>query len=474
MVEHGSDPEVAVSEPQRPLEILLLADDAHAANSVVDHIEAFRSHSRHRWFVVNPMRHPVCATLSFERFDAIAIHYSIAVIWDSFLPKAIRRKIERFNGLKLQFIQDEYRKVRAFSERMAELGIELLFTLVRPDLVERAYDHPGLRCVRKVSVLPGYVPEKLHDVDVPPIRDRKLDIAYRSRRLPYWYGELGQEKVRIAEQTLARAAASGLVVDISVREEDRVYGEGWIRFLSSARSVLGTEGGASIWDFDGSVQREVDAWVKGHPDATFVEVSERILAAHEGNLPYNTMSPRLFEAAALRTPMVMFPGWYNGVVEPHRHYIPVEKDFSNWDEVVRRLRDDAFLQDLADRTHKELVESGRYSKQAFIALVDHVVDEEAIAHGMRPEATTRIRIRARSAYLTSATRAGLQVERVLALLWRVARRPFQIGRTALRILRDPDRSLRAVVIDRLRSIYLRNPHLPRLYRTIRSLGREGR
>ena len=46
-----------------------------------------------------------------------------------------------------------------------------------------------------------------------------------------------------------------------------------------------------------------------------------------------TISPRHFEAAAFRVCQVLFEGRYAGVMEPMRHYIPLRKDFSNFDEV---------------------------------------------------------------------------------------------------------------------------------------------
>src|SRR5206468_13037957 len=106
-------------------------------------------------------------------------------------------------------------------------------------------------------------------------------------------------------------------------------------------------------------------------------------------------SPRLFEAAALRTGMVLFPGEYSGVVEPWRHYIPLEKDFSNFAEVAERIKDDSFLEQLTERTFEELIASGRYSEESFVRRFD---DE------MAARATQRYGIRKRH------PRLGLRLE----------------------------------------------------------------
>ena len=57
----------------------------------------------------------------------------------------------------------------------------------------------------------------------------------------------------------------------------------------------------------------------------------------EDNVYYRTISPRHFEAAAFRICQVLFEGRYSGVLEPMVHYIPLKKDFSNIDEVIRRI-----------------------------------------------------------------------------------------------------------------------------------------
>jgi hypothetical protein len=228
-----------------------------------------------------------------------------------------------------------------------------------------------------VLTLTGYVPESLEQVPIRALAERPVDVAYRGRQLPYWVGRLSQEKQWIAEGFLGRAAKYGLRTDIGWREEDRIYGDRWIDFIASSRGTLGTESGASITDFDGSVERAVRKYLRVDPAASFDEVSAAVLQPYEGNVIMNVISPRVFEAASLGTAMVMFPGYYSGVVSPGDHYIVLEKDFSNMDEVVARLRDDDFVAALTRRAHDDLIKSRRWSYEAFVRDFDEVVAEEA-------------------------------------------------------------------------------------------------
>jgi hypothetical protein len=365
------------SMQKRRLSILLLCDDRRGnANTILDHIEAFRIYSRHEVRTFNPLGMSRSRAMDINEFDVVVIHYSIVLSEERHVAADFREKLKRFNGLKVQFIQDEYRWVDRATAASREVGIDLLFTAADELAAGQLYD-TRLPDVKRVQTLTGYVPENLQHVPRRPLRERSVDVGYRGRDLPYWLGRLTQEKQWIAQGFLKRASAYELRTDIGWREEDRIYGDRWIDFIASCRATLCTESGASIADFDGSVERAVRAYLRTHPGATFDEVHEAVLRPYEGNVIVNVVSPRVFEAASLGTGLVMFPGHYSGIVSPGEHYIVLEKDFSNMDEVVAKLKDVQFMTGLTDRAHRDVVKSGRWSYVAFMREFDHVVADEA-------------------------------------------------------------------------------------------------
>jgi hypothetical protein len=358
--------------------ILLLCDESrsHAAN-VLQHIEGLATLSGHDVYRFNPIERPdACRLLDPSEFDAVVIHYTISLVSARYLPPPLPERLKRFEGLKVQFIQDEYRTVDAVTAAMRNIGIDVLFTCVPEPAAGRIYDSrlPG---VTRVFTLPGYVPDELVGRRVAPAEERPIDVGYRGRELPVWVGRLGQEKTAIGRAFLEYAAGRGLRCDISSSEDDRIYGENWTRFLASCRATLGTESGVSIIDFDGSVEALAKDYLPRRPYATPEEIERDVTGPYEGKVVINTASPRLFEAAALRTAMILFPGSYGGVVEPERHYIRLEKDFSNIDEVVDRMRQPAYLDDLADRAYDDLIASGRYSLGTMVSELDTLVAKRA-------------------------------------------------------------------------------------------------
>ena len=364
----------------KKLKILLLyiRPVARNAQTIVDHALSFQRYSRHDVTSVSLMRAfgSLPALLDVAQFDAVVIHYTIVATMDTYLNPRARDTIARFDGLKMQFIQDEYRFVNDSIDASRQLGIDVLFTCVPEAEIGKVYSPTDLPHVRKVSVLTGYVPEQLTELSVPPIAARPVDVGYRARKPAYWYGALGLDKWRVAEGFLASTRGSGLLCDIACDEDSRLYGRRWTRFLTSCKTVLGVESGASVFDFTGEIQRGVESYVSANPDAEFEEVRDRFFASEDGKIRLNQISPRCFEAAALRTGMVLFEGEYSGILAPWRHYIPLRKDFGNIDAVLERLRDPALLQEYADRTFEEVARNPAYSYAGFVRFFDDVLEEE--------------------------------------------------------------------------------------------------
>ncbi|SVD63008.1 uncharacterized protein METZ01_LOCUS415862, partial [marine metagenome] len=204
-----------------------------APDAIVDHVNALTIASKHEVRKLNIIQE-LPPRLDLNRFDVIMIHYTLAICLKNHLNEATIKRIGAAIPLKVVFIQDEYRHVNATIQAMRELGVEILFTIAPEQAIERIYSQEKLPGVRKVNVLAGYVsPQMLKAGTPPPSRGRPIDVGYRSRRLPAWLGELGQEKWRIAERFLADAKEYGLDCDISNSEEDRIYGPKWGHFLVS-------------------------------------------------------------------------------------------------------------------------------------------------------------------------------------------------------------------------------------------------
>lgn len=426
------------------MEILFLTNRPTAntqAATVTEYLDALLKYSCHNVHEIS-MLHDFPARIDLERFDVVITHYSLSIgpLLRHYLGDDLVERLKRFRGLKAAFLQDEYREIQTYWRHINELGLDLLLSCVPDHEIAKVYPADKVPRLRVVNVLTGYVPEVLLMRPVLPVAQRSIDVGYRTRKMPYWLGRLGHEKWLVSEEFQRRGAGQGLVLDLSTREGERLYGDAWTEFVASSRCVIGVESGASIIDFDGQLERRVEDYVALNPKATFEEVAELFLKPFEGSLNLHQISPRCFEAAALRTPMVLFEGSYSGVLTPDRHFIVLRKDFSNFEEVVMQLKDHAALQAMADRTYEEVALDPRWSYRAFISRVDSVFEQEVAQRATQrtshpythSEFTWAVRsswsyfLRRRFVLMMQSILLGIPLARkTLFWLWQVLPRPIQ-------------------------------------------------
>lgn len=305
-----------------------------------------------------------------EPFDCIIFNYCY---WARGAPglSGFHERVVRFNGLKIAILQDEYDNLLNHEHTLITLGINTIITVVPEVHWSDVFRDEAFRQVDFINVLTGYVPDNLLTLaQCKPLASRPWLIGYRSRPMPFSYGRLPQEKQMIGKRMKDICSERNISANIEVTEESRIYGADWAEFISNCRTVLGTESGANVFDFDGTLRPSIDDYLKMHPDADFESVHEQFLKEHDGRIQMNQVSPRIFEAIAMKTGLVLFEGEYSRVVRPWEHYIPLKKDFSNIDEVIDAISDVPNLEAMTQRAYDEIVVSGKYHYRTFVQRID--------------------------------------------------------------------------------------------------------
>jgi len=354
------------------MNVLVLYDRFETyTNTVFEHLDSFRRHSHHRHFFAHGRNGE--ADIAWDQFDAIVIHYCLRVAF-GVVPQALVHRIARFQGPKVLFVQDEYDLTHNIWSFVRELNIGTVFTCVPAEHRHLVYPAEQLPGVEFHQTLTGYVPHDLQTGPPPPrMAMRPTVVGYRGRALPYYYGDLGQEKLLIAHGVRQACEARGIPCDIEWDEERRIYGSDWPQFLKSCKATLGTESGANLFDFDGGLRKAVTKVLTANPGASYVQVRAELGWAKESPI-MNQISPRFFEAIAYKTALMLFEGAYSGILHPWEHYIPLRKDFSNLDEVFKALSDDDGLDRMVERAYRDVIGSGQYTYQRFVQEYDAVLD----------------------------------------------------------------------------------------------------
>lgn len=350
------------------------------------HVAAWGRHSRHRVLYVNVGFGVPWPLL--ERIDIDAVVFDtifLSMHWDPVLfdwRAGPCRRLREWTCPKIAVVQDEFMNMSMIVDFLRDVGITHVLSCAEPEDWPKIYRGLDLERVRFRTALTGYVDERRRIGAFRPHADRPIDIGYRAWNNPFWLGVHGRRKVEIGQVVGAAARRRGFAVDINALEaQDFLIGDRWFDFLSSCRTVLGVEGGASVLDWDGTIRERVERHVKDHPDATFEETREACFPGQDGYINLACLSPRNFEAAATRTCQILLEGRYNGVFEPWRHYIPVKRDYSNLVEVFEALADKRRCAEIAERCHADVIASGRWSYERFIRAIEAEAIDPAPANG---------------------------------------------------------------------------------------------
>jgi hypothetical protein len=296
------------------------------------------------------------------------------------------------DAFKVAFFQDEYYFCQKRFAFVNDHAIDLVYTLVGPQYIPEVWGRytPGARAIFN---LPGYVDDDMLAAAgrfALPDEERDIDVGYRGRPLPAHMGAGSQEKREIGERFKALAAGSGLRLDIETSIKSRIYDDDWHRFLGRSRATLGVESGVSFIDLEDECHAEYLRLRTNDYEPTLEELQAGALGRWDGNIPYRVLGPRHLEAAAFRVCQVLYEGEYSGAMQPGVHYIPLAKDFSNFDEVMAALRDPEERRRITDRAHRDLIASGRYGYAAFVGQVDQELLDAGLTRDVDPSARAAI------------------------------------------------------------------------------------
>lgn len=356
------------------MKILLVAwFDPNGTSAIVEHLVSIQNLSANDVEIFNTFqKRKTFFKKNILKYDVLIFHNTVS--YNPFYLKTLSSfffpDINLFGGVKVLMKQDEMKLINETKLIIDEWGINVLTSCLDSENILKVYGSKILNKITYINTLTGYVtPEFRNHVRVP-LASRSLDVVYRGMETPFEWGRLGYEKFYIGEEFNCRAKSFNLKTDISSRNTDRIYGAKWFEFLSSSRATLAVESGASIFDFDGSIEKWCKRFKEENPNAQFEDAYSIYLKHHDGKIKYNQISPRHIEAAALGTVQIMFEGEYSNIFFPDKHYIPLKKDFSNMDEVVKKLKDNEFCNKLIVASINDILSRDDLTFDFFVKKLD--------------------------------------------------------------------------------------------------------
>jgi len=266
-------------------------------------------------------------------FDAVVFLHSVYANSNR-IDKLWEAAFQGLDAPKVYFMANEYKHIKEKVELANRLGSKMLVSQTSNQDVLREYE----------KVFSGRVISFPHAGLDPSVfspasskESRLVDLGYIAASEPYYFGH--QERKIISDYFIQHANELKLKTDINYNNESRrLNRKGFAAFLNQCKGQIGSEAGTDFFEIDGSKRAEVISYVEQHPDWD-MESLDRLFFSRWTRLPCRMISGRILEAAGTKTVQVLFKGYYNGYFKPDIHYISLNKDFSNIDDVMRRFRD---------------------------------------------------------------------------------------------------------------------------------------
>lgn len=348
--------------------------EATVERTVLDCVASFGKYSQHEIQCVS-YSELYCCIDQIHSYDCICL-YKFHINNENYLDLKTKIKIKNFKGLKAVFLEEEYFLLHDKIENILFMDIQLIFSALPAEYMRKIYGE-RLKNQKLIKVYHGYLEDYMFDLEEVPYKDRPIDVSYRALKLPAFYGRLGLEKNLIGEKFSYHAAGMDLELDISNDINKRLWGRDWHQFLQKSKAVLGVEGSSSVVDsgrkiFDAAIEYE-----KRNPEAPFEKIEKMHFNGLDISDMQRSLSPRNFEYSAFKCLMILYEGAYEGVLIPHRHYVPLKKDFSNIQEVVEILKSPLKAQEIINNAYQEIALNPAYHFRRYVEIFDRALDEYA-------------------------------------------------------------------------------------------------
>ena len=126
------------------------------------------------------------------------------------------------------------------------------------------------------------------------------------------------------------------------------------------------EAGGSGLDARGEVtefiQTSLGSSIRG--ESAFSAIDHAVGEGWDGH-NLTTIGPRNFEAAATKTCQILIEGDYGGVLKANVHYLPIKKDFSDFERILESLNDD-LGQRIASKAYEDIALNPVYGYQYLV------------------------------------------------------------------------------------------------------------
>ncbi len=273
------------------------------------------------------------------KFDAIVLN-------STFLDA--RHNIKRFNRIKASYnfikssdavkvalAQDDYDCNEELDNWMLDWNIDFFYSVIHKYSSKLFPNYSKVNKIYKGYT--GYINTEKIKNKLKQFELRKYDIGYRGIDIVTNLNELTLLKANIGKTFTNTFKKFNLKMNISSKYEDRFYGTDWLNFVEDCKFMIGTNSGSSLIFPNLKFKEKVESYIEKNQNISLENIRNKFFKTHAKKY-YTAISPRNLETAIYGTCQInTTKGDYSGLLEPYNHFIPLNSDCSNYQEVYELI-----------------------------------------------------------------------------------------------------------------------------------------
>ncbi len=390
--------------PSQIRTLLLTLTYPHRVSFYDDWQSAFFSHPDFDCSVVNILDlDPAILARIQDDYDAVLILHSCNGETLKYIEPLVPVLSSRKTAYLVSFMGNEfnspYVSMPGRVRQMKAARCDIIATQLMREAGQYLYSGVGAKVIS--------VPHALNPDAFPPgpgVQQRPLDLGVKGYRYPPYLGD--DDRNRLVGFFQSKSSHYGLNTDIS--EDQRLSGDKWAAFLRSCKGTISTETGSWYLQPDDALIVQIyeyltskrtgmvlknESWLRHaarrlpspikavlwkvlkHGPVKF-EIFDDFSTSFEEldtlffkNAPRapvygKAISSRHFDAIGSKTCQLMLRGRFNDMLEADTHYIAIEHDYSNMDDVISRFKDFSYRRQITEYAYEHVMSAHTYHHRA--------------------------------------------------------------------------------------------------------------
>jgi len=290
------------------------------------------------WFLLLPR---------INKYELIVLLHSTNSNREAVRP-ILRKVLLHRKGNIIVFIGNEYKNIPQKFKLINDIDADFIASQLPQDTAEWLYTGKHA----KIISVPHALNPSVFKPNIPNNK-REIDIGERSYDYPWYLGDIDRNLIG---DFFLNLLSYNLKIDVSHNVNKRFNRNGWANFLNQCKGTVATEAGTLFLERDDRTRIAINQFLSNNKSLEFEEVYKRFFADYKNPVSGKTISSRHFDAIGTKTCQIMFKGRFCDILVPEEHYIVLNKNFNNLDDVIKRFKDNEYRQKMVDRTYEYVMD----------------------------------------------------------------------------------------------------------------------